>query len=295
MSRRPTHEYEEITSDYAEELIRNTLESKSFKNRKITSAGTARFERIFREGRWDPFNGETIKIGRDARGVEVVIDGQNRLSGLAKCNGAVKRATFLVVRDVAKKSLRTVNANQRPRSGADVLDITSNGAVSDRNVCASVAKLWVAFETAGGWRSRPAITTILNERVDSDLLVDAYAEEPLIQEVTRWIRQHFSVTECPSLSLMAFCWLILRRRQELSVIEVDDFFERVGTGFGVSSKTDPVYLLRQKMISLKGKLQGANRASLVWFTLRTFRAVKRKEKLSRLQAPDQQNFQFLRP
>ncbi len=257
----------------------------------------ARFVKTYMDGRHDPYNGQGITLAV-IRGKEVIVNGQNRMAALALCAGKLRGLVFDVCTGVKPLvAIQTIDTNLGVRTLGDSIKIATGGEAKNDKLAGSVARYYVSFETSGGWRTLPPISTILIEPVDNDLVVMAYEEEPLIADVVDWSRSVFNqASGCPSIALTAFCWLILRRRDDLRVGEVDAFFEAVGSGIGLGSVTDPAYLLRQRFPAFRGNLKSSNRALLVYFTLRAFRAAHRKERLKKLQAPNETTtMRFIRP
>ena len=108
--------WEEITPEKARSMIE---QSEGYSNRAITENGfqacVQKYAQDMKNGRWDEFNGETIKIASD----NTVIDGNHRLHAIIQSGVTIKA---LVVRGVNKESFSTIDVG-RPRSIVDMMTI----------------------------------------------------------------------------------------------------------------------------------------------------------------------------
>lgn len=296
MSRRPETGWEFWIRSYIEQLVKNTLTVPGFKQRNLRPTKVERFRRIHDEGRYDPYNSDTFAVGLH-NGVEVLLNGFHRCAGfLASSRSGQMEVFAFKYREGERTALLTRDFGGTPKSIKDVLDITAGETVKHGAVLSSAAKLYVAFETGGGWRKKDlSVNAVLRDVVDADVVVEALADYPALHDICAWTVAGFRKVECPSHAKMAFCWAILRKHGGITAHEVDAFFEKVGTGLGINSEMEPCYLLRQKLLRLKGDMNGAGPAKFIYFVTRAFRAERRGERMARLQGPTDGQYVFVRP
>lgn len=120
-------------------------------------------------GRWDPSNGETIKLTRDG----YPVDGQERLLAIVAAGVAVQ---VLVVRNVPKESFRTIDSGTA-RRGHDVLH---SAGEKDTHALSSGLNMLMRFIDARTFETgaRPSDTGRKPIKTPSGALLDLLAAHP---------------------------------------------------------------------------------------------------------------------
>lgn len=279
MARHPAPVYDarfmRITPTQAAEWLDRTaaaIERGDFRQRTLNQRQVDLVTRIILEGRWDPRNAETFKIGPDGE----VVDGQHRLRAIVAAGKAVEA---LVCFGVPLETFATINVG-KGRSPADIGRIAG---LPNATVAMSAASMLVSYQT----RTSQTISTVLSEPVPKDLALEMAQTDELLPDIVAETRAHFRATLFPVTSTIAFAW---RVAAGLNRGEAAAFFRAVGAGEGLH-RGDPALALRERLMEMKlssGKQRSsgyAKRHEVVWLCLRAFRAHRKDEKLNRMQLP----------
>jgi len=218
-------------------IAREYLKANKVNNRRI-SLSVVRNYRTDMLAKNFKLTGEPIQF--DVNGV--LVNGQHRLTALSEIEDDAFSVPMLVVRNVEEDAFRYMDDGLR-RSTAQVAAIEN---IPYATSAASMARLLYIYETNGpsylkGGRGGPTRTQIL-EYIRSNF--------EMIQRAC-YIADQMRDLVMQSVSGMCYC---LFYRQ--SGPSAETFFERLRTGVNLT-ETDPVYHLRQRLItnrSRRGKL-----------------------------------------
>ena len=228
---------EVITPEVAKSLL-----LLNFGNRPMNSKHIARLARAMANGEWE-LNGEAIKLS-DNR----LIDGQQRLEAVIKSNTPIQT---VVMRGLKEEVFHTLDGN-RKRSPADILSV--HGEVSCTVLAAALK--WVDAYQSGrllAGHVKPA-----QDYSNHDHL-ELLEENPTLR---RSIRVAEGVRRLTKLTLAAALHYLF---SQVSEEQADGFFQELRYGEGLG-KTDPVYLLRERLIdNISAKAKMTDRYVLALF------------------------------
>lgn len=252
------------------DLTADAVAAGTFRQRTLRQGLVAILARAIIEGRWEPDNAETIKIGPGGE----IVDGQHRLQAVVK---ARKPIQCLVAFGVPLETFATIDTG-RTRTPAD---IGRQAGIPHATVTMSAAALWVSYET----RKNQVISTVVTEPVPKDLALEVAESDEVLREVVHDAISAFRSRMFPVISTLAFAW---RVAANVHRDDADLFFRSVASGEGLH-KGDPALALRERLIEMKtgqNRARGtAKRHEVIWLCLRAFRAFRKGERLNRMQLP----------
>lgn len=248
-SRRPLPEWVRISPAKAQVMIEHSLDfSEEFRNRRLTQTTVNFYRDEILAGRWAEYNGETIKLDADG----VVLDGQHRLWAIIESG---KTIDCLVLRGVDREDVGTVDIGKRRRA-ADFL-----GDAHVRTVTLSASIGWVYR-----YNERVMMGGGTHNRLSPTATRDLLDREPKIVESV-WVANAVSA-ELGIPSPMAFAHYVMFRWAGRE--KADEFFNRLADGVGLTA-TNPIYLLRRKLLARKASRNKAIALDcLAW----TFKAIR---------------------
>lgn len=221
----------------------------------------AEFAADMRAGRWS-MNGETIKVSRTGR----LLDGQNRLEAVIRAGVPVE---FLVIRDLDDESQETMDLCT-PRSVADNLTM---GGMAQAKRFTAISRLIYAYEAGEVHVGRGL------PRGTSSVEFIRYARSLDLSEamsITNLASHHgFS-----GAVVLGAAFEVSRRVEPEMARRF--FGEQVVRGIGLTEE-DTAYALRRLAMARAGS--ASERTDIFWLALRGFEAVRRGERLARIQTP----------
>lgn len=205
------------------------------------------------EGEWK-FNGDTIKIGKSGR----LLDGQHRLNAIVLSG---KPATLLVVKNLDDDVFDTIDTGKN-RSAGDVLSISG---YKNATVVASIGR-WYGYLNG---LFKPS-DTVTHHKIRE--IVEAHPG--MAHWATRYAGSKTVRSLLPAGALAVFYISSQKNGQEL----LDSFFDHFDTGTGIN-KTNPVYELRERMISVRGKISKLPIQNIVAMVIKSVNAYVMGEKI----------------
>lgn len=226
-------------------------EAAGFTNRKIRKTRVARYAHDMVSGKWG-FTGEPIIIGRGGE----LFNGNHRMHGIIDSSAVLP---MIVVRGVDRSAYDSIDSGFA-RGAADVLGAAG---YDNRNALASAAR-WLWRHENGGILNSNAIITFSNGAA-----VGVVQRNPgLIASVKR--AQHAGLRTIAPISPMAFCHYVLGRIDQK---DADEFFDDLERGEGLTAK-DPVWHLRQRLISQKSSFAKVRPEHLVILVFKAWNAMR---------------------
>jgi len=219
-----------ITPSMAEEMLRwNYDEEGNNLNRPKSAATAKKYARQMTEGKWI-HTGQPIIFSPKR-----LIDGQHRLWG---CVESGKSFICDVRFGVDEKAFSFVDIG-KTRTASDIFAI--NGIPNAAMMAAAVR--WIANYEAGRMTGRAGSSTLT-----PDELHEIYVANERLQESAHFgYLAHSNRLGNPSL-FTALHYLCGRKNRTLA----GEFFEKVGSGYGFTSKREPAYLLYRKLVQNLG-------------------------------------------
>lgn len=200
-------------------------------NRRLSDNTVTRYATAMSDGRWS-MNGETIKISRAGK----LLDGQHRLQAVILSG---KNVEILTVRGLMPKTQATVDDGFK-RNLAHVLDIAGEKHSTTLAFALSLLRRW-DLDELNQIRARSGRGPRRDECVD---MLKKYPD------IRNYVGNKFTTMSkrtIGSAALFATCWYICsKNNNDLA----DFFYEQLATGVGLSA-TDPVYLLRERLLASK--------------------------------------------
>lgn len=243
-----------ITPDQADRILKT-----NYQNRTINSSRVNQYARDMETGRWR-VNGETIILDEEGR----LLDGQHRLAACVKSN---RPFDTILVRGVERDARLTVDSGMSRR-------------LSHRLTMFGF-KDGAALSTTVGWWKRiaegPSAIRRDHFKVSETEALETLVAEPQIAEAI----QHFNTlreelprevwTQAMGLfprsafyRLVAFYAHAAAGHEE----KAREFVRRLLTGLDIHSPQDPIYLLRSRLATVRGrnpKLQVTRHETMSWF------------------------------
>lgn len=226
------------------------------KNRPLSPTRVASYKKDMQSGFW-PLTHQGICFGEDGR----LIDGQHRLAAVVESGVAAK---FLVTRGAKNDTFSVVDKGYIRRSG----QIFSMMGIKSPNVVAAAMNLLGSYILSpksvgyGGWS-----LTLTTKQIESVINTN--------MGITGSVSAVYSLglKKLGEESVFAFCHYVF------SVEDKDkaaSFFESLSTGIGLS-KRHPVYLLRERLITVKSsskmksvKMKRGYKISLIFKAFRAY-------------------------
>ena len=216
-------------------------------NRPISKLHVSVLAREMKSGRWKS-NGDTIRVGNSR-----LLDGQHRLMAIIESGCSI---TTLLVSDLTDDVFDTIDNGKR-RSAADSLAIRGEVCTTD---------LAAALAVVGRYTSGRANTT---HRFTTTEIAELLEKHPSVRDS---VSKTFAHQRLIARSLLAGChYLFAQKDQEAA----DQFVIDLITGQNLK-KDDPVYVLREKLVSnmlAKAKLP---RPYIMAVTIKAWNARRKK-------------------
>ena len=199
-------------------------------NRKVLNTRVQQYARDMYKGNWKD-NGDTIKFDDENH----LRDGQNRLWAVVEANTPI---TFEVLWGISPESQKYIDigASRKP---ADSLFMEG---VSYSNKLSTPLSLLSQYDNGNRIALRGQGT-----RLNTFEVVDTLALYPNIEESAKFIFSTAVLQKLMTGSHLVFCHFIFNR---IDVEACSTFWERVDQGINLT-KSDPVFLLREKFIANK--------------------------------------------
>lgn len=248
--------YVKVTPAKAKAWMQATADV-GFINRSLRQQHVRDLAQSMADGRWDPHNGETIKIRKDG----ACGDGQHRLLGVIKYGRAVLMS---VAYDVPDSSFKTTDIGVS-RTVAQLL--RTAGIVKYTGMTGSVARMFQAYKQ----RTNPGLGVIVRgSGVTKDLGMDLGVADELIQQIVSEVSRTFK--QClPQHSIIALAWRIGCNIHQENVFL---FYQALSDGIGLRPG-DPVYVLRERLLAMKATGRHGNgtrpREEVLYLCLKAFK------------------------
>lgn len=233
--------------------LARVLLSRNPGNRKLSLASVDKYARDISNGSWS-FNGEPVIVSRDGQ----LNDGQHRCEAVIAADMAID---VVLVIGTERQTRFTIDQG-KTRSAGDYLGM--NGKHDGLALAAAAGFVWQHREH-GRLSQQTAHKATKGEVM---AVVDAH---PDLEESLAAIPSKGSDL-AGGRSVLAFChWTFSRRTPRA---EVDRFFAMLVTGENLLA-SDPVLYARNRMITMRGKLNPNEKAELIF---RAWGAHRRREK-----------------
>lgn len=234
-----------ITPEQAERML-----TKNSHNRALSVGNMKSYAYEMQSGNW-MFNGDPIRFASDG----TLLDGQTRLTAIIKSGIAQE---ILVVSGLNKEVFKTIDTG-RNRKGADVLTVEGlevKYAQIASGLISRIIKSEIATQANNEmWYERGvARTQLYNEfmperHITNNGIVEYYRENK--SEITEVIN-FVSALKTQSnkvifFGIFTYAFWLLRR---INIDQAESFFTSLATGENLEAN-DPVYRLREKLISIK--------------------------------------------
>lgn len=214
-------EKKEITPALAEMMLARNLGN----NRALRGTKVDRFVRTLKDGRWQLTHQGLLfdKTG-------ALIDGQHRLSAIIEAGTSAEMWVFFG----AEASAFALIDSGTPRSRHDILRIDGHiNAV----LLAAAAQLTVQIERGsprGGG----------NYTLENDEVTEFVTKRPTLIRACAIASSLASKVRGPTAAFAVAAHLTLRHDEE----KAEEFWEKMISGVGVSSASDPVHVLRERLV-----------------------------------------------
>ncbi|WGY04333.1 hypothetical protein QI633_11305 [Nocardioides sp. QY071] len=252
----PDVEIVEVTPQLAETwLSRNT------NNRNVRRSVIDAYARDIAAGRWR-LNGETIKFGPSG----VLLDGQHRLGAVVQADTSVP---MVVVRNLSDDVMSTVDTGAK-RSYADALKLAGE---ENTTTLAAVVRRAVMWER--GMRTNTG--AIKPTALEMDDFLD---RTPEIRASADLASRLASRERLPA-SVIGLCHFLFSK---IDPDAATTFFLRVADGDGIPA-TDPIAVLRNRVIKLRVSGGRINETEGLALTIRAWNAHRAGETRTKLQMP----------
>lgn len=216
-----------ITVEIITPQIAATLLGTMPANRPLRQAMVKRYAREMIAGRW-LLNGEAIKIDRRGK----LIDGQHRLNAIVMAETPVK---ILVVRGVDERAMITLDTGVA-RNFYDA-SLIAGKPYSAR--VGPIARIWANYEAGRGSNGGGRLPTPSHQELSA--LIEAH---PAIAESAVYVSKFKNIAAChPSVQGFVHAYVSEKYDREMA----DTFVQCLAEGANLS-KTDPIYVLRRRLI-----------------------------------------------
>lgn len=248
-----------VTPDAAELLL--TLNTS---NRRVRRARVSRLARAITEGRWLN-TGHPVCVSSDG----VLIDGQHRLMAIVEAGRAAILSVAFGVDPEAFKVIDTHGV----RNTSDALHV-----IGESHSALLAASLRLLFCIENGMPRH-------NLSVDNDILVDYLERHSGLRRsctVGHMVAQNLKCAPTP----MAVAHYLIAQAPQQNAEAVELFFDGVASGLGLTSRRDPIYVLRRFITESDWKGTHGWRASLTAATIIAWNAFKAGKKVNTVQWKD---------
>ena len=235
-----------VTPELALEFLKHNTN-----NRKMSNVKLKQYMQAMLANKWR-LNGDTIKIAKSKR----LLDGQHRLLAIVETNIP---QPMNVVYDLDEDVIQTIDCGANRRAN-HILDF--NGESNTIGLAASLNAL--KRLTSKNWSVRDGYT--------NDEIMQALEQHPTIRDCYAKARKWQTFGALQGTWQAALYYLF----QKKDPLQADQFFERLSSGVDLKA-TDPVWVLRKKLIENKtsdARLQSIQLAALVIIAWNAVRAGK---------------------
>jgi hypothetical protein len=224
-----------ITPKQANEILKNNPI-----NRRISLTAVNYYATQMKKGKWFSETDESIKVAANG----TLIDGQHRLHAIVKSDTpTLMKITY----DMPIDAFKFIDQGKK-RSAQDALHVSG---VKNSGMICGIIKSYQIFKSGGTNAERSQ----QNASLSNDDIHTLYFERPdywqdIFCKTQRWYKLFHKLIN-PSFIGSHYALL-----SDLHVEQADSFFEKLCSGVGVTSHTDPIKLLRDyflRQIDLKGK------------------------------------------
>lgn len=227
-------------------------------NRRARSQHIAFLAREMREGRWH-ITGQPIIFNADGE----LQDGQHRLKA---CLQAGVSFQTLVVFRVPREAFIATDVGLK-RSGGDMLH---RHGVKNWNCAAATARIVIAYDNGSGV-SQPGRDYSNEEMAEWVLAHDADLQESIRVGNSLYGRGRLVGQALASASHFIFA--------RIDRAQADDFIERVGTGVGIESVSDPIARLRSRLMDNASSRARLGQQDIAALFIKAWNAYRRGDKL----------------
>ena len=243
-----------VTPELAEQLLqRNTG------NRKLEAARVKQYAADIERGDW-ALNGEAIKVSVSGR----ILDGQHRLMAVIEASKSIESILITGLADEAQETMDQGKA----RSLGDLLRMRGE---SNYSTLAAVVKTINVYQRHG------SLVPVIGQ------------PQPTTAQMLRTLERNEEIRESVDFALKnTRSWLQKSNVAALHYLfasvdqaDADDFFTRLATGENLDS-TNPIYVLRERLIKEKYEPEHIGPKAKLAFMVRTWNAYRRGETFKRL-------------
>ena len=235
------------------EMARKWLTDCNSHNRPLKPRHVQSIASDIKSGRWIE-NGDTIGFSSSGR----LVDGQHRLSAIVLSGLAVD---LIVVRGLPEEAFQTKDTGAR-RTSRDTLSV-----LGEKNTTALAS----AVRFVHGYLTGQFSAWL---KLDNQTSVDVLNHNPGIRDSVAFVVA-LNVRLVLRESVSAGChYLFAQKDKELA----DWFFSRLKDGLGIS-EADPVYLLRQRLISDRSASLSARSSHIAPYVIKAWNFTRKKQKV----------------
>lgn len=218
-----------INPEVASKMIEN-----NHVNRTLSKSHVEYLSRLMKDDLWKTENGDLIRFSKTKR----LLDGQHRLNAIIHSGVTLELwCAYNLDEDV----FEYIDAGKN-RSGGDVLKIAG---IPNSNNIARVVKQYQFLKNGitGAKGSR-------KQRISNHEVLELYNTNPeiYIDSVRKSALWYKNISMIIPLSLIATYYLYFK---DFNNVKVDDFFDKLCKGIGISTINDPVKRLRDKLYFAK--------------------------------------------
>lgn len=223
--------------------------------RVVNTTRVIQYARQMASGKW-LVNGETLVFSNEAQwGGDRILNGQHRLHAVVRSGFAMP---FLIVRGIDPDAFATMDQG-KPRT---IIDLLSMQGLSYRSELAGGGRLAMVYEATGTGYATPSYRPTQIELND---YIVAHADD-LIEAAK--IANGLGISHKIKLSALAF---LVRNRPER-----EEFFRKLKDGIGLE-ETDPVRVLRERLIQANNRRAKEEQELLFALTVKAWNAHVRKQ------------------
>jgi hypothetical protein len=249
---------EKVGPKVATRMIKQS-EASGFENRKIRGTRIERYSAEMIAGRWG-FTAEPVILGERGE----IFNGQHRLLAIVHSGATVP---LLIVRGVDRTAFDAIDSGLG-RKASDVLGASGY----EHRVCLAAAARWLWRYENGGILNATPVHTFSNQ-----VAVDVVKANPGLHASVMRVQCDGLKSLAPA-SPLAFCHYIFSR---IDKGDAEKFFNDLERGEGLTS-ADPVWHLRQRMISDRSGYSKIRPEHLVILIFKTWNAMRSGSQMGRL-------------
>lgn len=205
----------------------------NYNNRRFKTQSVLRYARYMAAGTWN-INGECVVFDVDGR----LVDGQNRLAAIVKCEQAVP---LCVIRGVPANAFTSLNTGAT-RSAADAIHIETRSAAKYENQLSSALRWLMRYET--GSMECGGVFRVSNEEI-----LDMHREFPGMRDSVEFVMQQRKRKGLYPPAPMAFLHFVCERLHP----EKMEFFSKILSGTELGAQTPEHVLYMSFESNTRGK------------------------------------------